>query len=161
MQRISIIIPISVAIQSLIEDIIFIYLFTYRSLDCYSLTQLVVPFQPSDKFPTTHILFNMNKAVSTRAVDTSQGSPLVDPKKIRLTSLAPGEQQISLNLSDGTSVQPHLLRSGDEAEQHPVRIPSHDHYWIKASDHSVAKRKWLKTLGQALASHLSIGTIDK
>ncbi|PLW36809.1 hypothetical protein PCANC_13944 [Puccinia coronata f. sp. avenae] len=98
----------------------------------------------------------MNKAVSTRAVDTSQGSPLVDPKKIRLTSLAPGEQQISLNLSDGTSVQPHLLRSGDEAEQHPVRIPSHDHYWIKASDHSVAKRKWLKTLGQALASHLSI-----
>jgi hypothetical protein len=76
-------------------------------------------------------------------------------KKIRIDppNLVPGLSEISLLVSDGTFAQP----SGTSiSTEYTKDIKSH--HWERVQADSNVQRMWLKTLGQGLATHFSIGT---
>ncbi|KAA1109043.1 hypothetical protein PGT21_032001 [Puccinia graminis f. sp. tritici] len=75
-------------------------------------------------------------------------------KKIRIdpSNLVPGLPKISLLVSDGTFAQPSGTSIHTEYNEN---IKSH--HWERVQADSNVQRMWLKTLGQGLATHFSIG----
>jgi len=110
----------------------------------------------------------MNKSTSSRD-NRTQTVDSSDPKdnnsnrrahniRISPSRLDPGLQDISLLVSDGAFVRPSAVGVVGRLKRQGVEMVESQDYtcWTPVEPDSMAKRRWLKTLGQALAAHFSL-----
>ncbi|KAH9461990.1 hypothetical protein MJO28_003266 [Puccinia striiformis f. sp. tritici] len=97
----------------------------------------------------------MNENHRQVKVDNSNGDPnwsrLAKTIRITRSNLLPRQHAITFLISDGACAQPPEAWI-DNQQSEDVK----SHYWVRVQDHSDVERKWLKTLGQGIASHFSI-----
>ncbi|KNZ48774.1 hypothetical protein VP01_541g9 [Puccinia sorghi] len=109
----------------------------------------------------------MNKSTSSRDSKT-QTIDSSDPKdknnsnrrahnmRVAPSCVNPGLQDISLVVSDGAFVRPSEVGVVGRLKCQGVEMVQSQYCWTPVEPDSVAKRRWLKTLGQALAAHFSL-----